>query len=101
MIGVLDLEFIAKDLDGKVATVPTGELALPDGIDLTVWDGAASGLLDDADVAEVGSALDAGSVAVVVVFENRWVIGLADAWRRAGARLIADGGLPADDVVAD
>jgi hypothetical protein len=34
------------------------------------------------------------------VFENRWVLGLVDAWRRDGARLIADGGLTADDVVA-
>ena len=36
----------------------------------------------------------------MVVFENRWVLGLVDTWRREGARLIADGGLAADDVVA-
>jgi hypothetical protein len=41
-----------------------------------------------------------GSVVVVVVYENRWVLGLADSWRRDGALLIASGGLPADEIVA-
>jgi hypothetical protein len=41
-----------------------------------------------------------GSVAVVVIYENRWVLGLVDAWRRDGARLIAEGGLAVDDIVA-
>jgi hypothetical protein len=37
---------------------------------------------------------------LAVVYENRWILGLADAWRRDGARLIEDGGIPADDLVA-
>jgi hypothetical protein len=41
-----------------------------------------------------------GSVAVVVIYENRWVLGLVDAWRRDGARLIASGGISASDIVA-
>lgn len=41
-----------------------------------------------------------GSVAVVVIYENRWTLGLVDAWRRDGARLIASGGLSVDDIVA-
>ena len=35
----------------------------------------------------------------VIVYENRWALGLADTWRREGARLIADGGISADDLV--
>lgn len=31
--------------------------------------------------------------------ENRWVLSLADTWRRQGARLIADGGISADDLM--
>jgi hypothetical protein len=38
--------------------------------------------------------------AAAVIYENRWVLGLVDAWRRDGARLIAEGGLSADDIVA-
>ena len=41
-----------------------------------------------------------GSVAVVVIYENRWVLGLVDAWRRDGAQLIANGGISASDIVA-
>jgi hypothetical protein len=44
--------------------------------------------------------MQSGSVAVVVIYENRWALGLVDAWRRDGARLIASGGLSADDIVA-
>jgi hypothetical protein len=97
-IQILDLEFIIKDREGNVKTILANEVS--EDVDLTVWDGASSGLLDEGDIARVGSALPVGGVALAVVFENRWVIGLIDAWRRDGARLIADGGLPVDDVVA-
>ena len=98
VIQILDLEFIAKTASGDVTTVDVSEVA--GGADLLEWDGASSGLLDEADVAQVGAAMAPGVVALAVVFENRWVIGVIDAWRQDGARLIADGGLPADDVVA-
>jgi hypothetical protein len=57
-------------------------------------------LLDNSDVGEISAAMEPGSVAVVVIYENRWVLGLVDTWRREGARLIADGGLSADELVA-
>jgi len=57
-------------------------------------------LLDSSDIGEISAALQPGSVAVVVIYENRWALGLVDAWRRDGARLIASGGLSADDMVA-
>lgn len=41
-----------------------------------------------------------GSVAVLVIYENRWVLGPVDAWRHDGAKLIANGGIPASDLVA-
>lgn len=49
---------------------------------------------------EISAAMQPGSVGVVVICENRWVLGLVDARRRDGARLIAEGGLSADDIVA-
>jgi hypothetical protein len=100
VVEILDMEFIAKDADGMSRKVDVWEFAAPDGVDLTAWAGASSGLLDDSDVGEISAAMQPGSVAVVVIYENRWVIGLVDAWRRDGARLIADGGLSADDIVA-
>jgi Family of unknown function (DUF6325) len=100
VVDILDMEFITKGADGKSRKVDVWEFAAPDGVDLSAWAGASSGLLDDADVGEISTAMQPGSVAVVVIYENRWVLGLVDAWRRDGARLIADGGISADDLVA-
>ena len=100
IVDILDMEFIAKDADGTSKKVDVWEFAVPAGVDLAVWAGASSGLLDDSDVAEISAAMQPGSVAVVVIYENRWVLGLVDAWRRDGARLIANGGLSADDIIA-
>jgi len=100
IVDILDMKFIAKDAEGTSKKVDVWEFAVPAGVDLAVWAGASSGLLDDSDVAEISAAMQPGSVAVVVIYENRWVLGLVDAWRRDGARLIADGGLSADDIIA-
>jgi len=100
VVDILDMEFITKDADGKSKKVDVWEFAVPDGVDLSAWAGASSGLLDDSDVGEISSAMQPGSVAVVVIYENRWALGLVDAWRRDGARMIASGGLSAADIVA-
>lgn len=100
VIRVLDLEFVATTADGTVERVSVADLPVDGDLDLSAWAGASSGLLDDADLAEIGASSAPGSVVVVVVFENRWVLGLVDRWRQDGARLIADGGIPADDLVA-
>jgi Family of unknown function (DUF6325) len=57
VIEILDVEFIAKDRDGSLATVPVGELPVSEDVGLTVWEGASSGLLDESDVTELGSTL--------------------------------------------
>ena len=100
IIEILDLEFVAKDSEGQSKKVDVGELAVPAGVDLSTWAGASSGLLDDSDVADISASMQPGSVAMVVIYENRWVLGLVNAWRRDGARLIASGGIPASDLVA-
>jgi|SRR5215467_6896711 len=100
VIQVLDLEFIAKHADGAVQKVDASDLEAPRGVNLAAWQGAASRLLDPSDIDEIGSAIQPGSVAGVVIYENRWVLSLFEPWRRSGARLIADGGIPAQDVVA-
>jgi len=102
VIRILDLEFIVKDDAGNARKVDVGQLpgGGPDAVDLSAWAGASSGLLDDSDVGEIADAIQPGSAAAVIIYENRWVHGLLDAWRRDGARLIADGGISASDVVA-
>jgi hypothetical protein len=99
VVKILDMEFITKDADGKCKKADAREFSVPDGIDLSAWAGASSGLLDDADIGLISDAMQPGDVTVVVIYENRWVLALADAWRNDGARLIADGGISADELV--
>ncbi len=100
VVDILDMEFITKDPAGTSKKIDVWDFAVPEGVDLSAWAGASSGLLDGSDVAEISAAMQPGSVAVVVIYENLWALGVADAWRRDGARLIASGGLSADDIVA-
>ncbi len=99
VICVLDLEFIAKETDGAVHTVPVSDLVASNPR-LSAWDGASSGLLDGDDIAVIGEAIEPGGLAAAIIFENRWVLGVVDSWEREGGRLITDGGLAASDVIA-
>jgi hypothetical protein len=96
-IRILDAEFMIKDSAGNTHKAEVSEF---NGTDLSAWAGASSGLLDDADVDEIAASIEPGAAAAVIVYENRWILALADAWRRDGARLIADGGISADDLVS-
>jgi Family of unknown function (DUF6325) len=100
VIAILDVEFITKDAAGNARKVDVHELTNPDAVNLSAWAGASSGLLDRTDVDEIAAAIQPGSAAAVIVYENRWVLSLVDTWRREGARLIADGGISASDMVA-
>jgi hypothetical protein len=99
VIGILDVEFISKDATGNSGKVDISDLPNPAGFDLSVWEGASSGLLDRADVDQIAAEIEPGSVAAVIVYENLWTVNLINTWRRDGARFIADGGLSVDDVV--
>lgn len=100
IIRVLDLDFLAKEADGSMRRVGPDELGNPDGVDLGVWSGACSGLLDSSDVDEIASAIQPGSVAGVVIYENLWTVDLDTVLQRHGARLIADGRIEPEDLVA-
>jgi hypothetical protein len=60
----------------------------------------ALAVLDRTDIDEIAARIQPGSVAAVIVYENRWVLSLVSTWRRDGARFIADGGISASDVAA-
>jgi len=100
IIRILDVEFIAKDSAGAVRTVDIREVTHANGVDLSDWVGASSGILDEDDVHDVATTIQPGSVAAIVVYENRWVLRLVDAWQHEGARLISDGGVAVSDLVA-
>ena len=55
MVDILDMEFITKDADGNSKKVDVWEFAVPEGIHLSAWAGASSGLLDDSDVSQISA----------------------------------------------
>ncbi|MBV9944890.1 MAG: hypothetical protein JO262_22385 [Solirubrobacterales bacterium] len=99
IIRVLDLEFIAKGPDGTVRKVALGDLEHAGEIDITIWDGASSGLLDQSDIDEVAAAIEPGSLAGVLVYENVWAVPMWTALERSSARLIGAGRIASDDLV--
>ncbi|MFF7771480.1 DUF6325 family protein [Streptomyces massasporeus] len=98
VIRILDLVFVRKDEDGSVVAAEWRDLG--DEMDLSVFEGASSGLLDQGDIDEAGAALEAGSAAGVLVYENVWAAPFARAMRRSGARLVASGRIPVQALLA-
>lgn len=100
LIRILDLVFVRKDDDGSLTVAEVADLDHDGALDMAIFQGASSGLLDEGDVADAGSVLEAGSSAAVMIYENRWAAPLAGALRRGGAQLVARGGIPMDALIA-
>ncbi len=99
LIRILDLAFIAKGDDGSVAGVEISDLG-NQVEELKVFEGASSGLLDDDDVAAAGEALEPGTSAALLVYENVWAAPFATAVRKSGGQLVASGRIPVQAIVA-
>jgi hypothetical protein len=93
IIRVLDLAFIAKAEDGSVAGLDITDLG-EEVEELRMFQGASSGLLSDEDTAEAATALEPGTSAALIVYENRWAAPLATAVRKSGGQLVAGGRIP-------
>ena len=102
LIRILDLVFITRADDGSTAVLELNDLDRDDNVevDLAVFDGASSGLIGESDIAEAANAVEPGSSAGVLLFENRWAASFVQALRRGGAELVAAGYIPQDDLVA-
>jgi hypothetical protein len=100
IIRVLDLQAVMVGEDGGITAMSIGDFDGDGTLDLAVFDGAASGLLDDDDVQEAAALVGKGNAVVVLLYENTWAGPFVSAMRRAGAELIASGRIPADDVAA-
>ena len=98
IIRILDVAFLVKDVDGQIAAVEAGDFN-EDG-DFAEFDGAGTGLLGEDDLAEAAAALNPGTSAAVLVWENRWAAPIATGLRRSGAELIASGRIPIQALLA-
>jgi len=99
LIRILDLAFIAKAEDGSVAALEISDLGEAVG-EFAAFEGASSGLLSEEDFGEAGEALEAGTSAALLVFENLWAAPFASAVRRSGGQLVASGRIPIQAVLA-
>jgi hypothetical protein len=100
LIRILDFLFVTRDDDGSLRAVELRDLDLDGQIDVAVFEGASSGLLDDSDLADAASVIEPGSSAAILLFENRWARSFTQALRRGGAELVAAGYIPLDAIAA-
>jgi hypothetical protein len=99
IIRILDMAFITKDEDGTVAGVEIADLG--DRIEeVSIFEGASSGILSEEDTQEAAQALEPGTSAALLVYENTWAAPFAAAVRRSGGQLVAGGRIPVDAIIA-
>jgi hypothetical protein len=99
IIRLLDLTFITKGEDGSVAAVEIADLG-EGAEEFAVFEGASSGLLTDDDTSEAAGALEPGTSAVLLVYENSWAAPFAIAVRESGGQLVASGRIPIQAMLA-
>ena len=99
IIRILDLAFISKAEDGSVAGLEISDLS-GQARKFAVFEGAASGLLTDEDTTDAAQALEPGTSAALLVFENSWAAPFASDVRRSGGELVASGRIPAQALHA-
>jgi hypothetical protein len=97
-IRVIDVLILTKDADGSVEATElsdVGELG-----DLAAIEAELAELLAADDVDHLAAAMEPGSTAGVLIWENLWAAPFASAARRSGGQLIADGRIPLQAIIA-
>ncbi|MBM7502772.1 DUF6325 family protein [Agromyces aurantiacus] len=97
-IRVVDAIILTKDDEGTVDAMELSDAG--DLGELVELEAELAELLAAEDVENLANAMDPGSVAGVLVYENVWAAPFAAAARRAGAQLIASGRIPIQAIAA-
>ena len=98
LIRVIDILIISKESDGTIDAIE-----LSDVHDLGILqklETELAELLAEDDIAHLAAAMEPGSTAGVLVWENLWAAPFASAARRSGGQLIANGRIPIQAVIA-
>src|SRR2546423_467926 len=97
-IRVIDVLILTKDADGSVQAT---ELADIDELGpLQAVEAQLAELLAADDVEHLAAAMEPGSTAGVLIWENLWAAPFAAAARRSGGQLIANGRIPIQAIIA-
>lgn len=97
-IRLIDVLVLVKDDDGSVEAMELSDL--DDLGPLQALEAELAEFLAEEDVDHLAAAMDPGSVAGVIVYENLWAAPFASAARRAGGQLIANGRIPVQAIIA-
>ena len=98
IIRLIDVLILTKDADGSVEAM---ELSDVDELgDLERVEAELAELLAEDDIAHLAAAMDPGSTAGVLIWENLWAAPFAAAARRSGGQLIANGRIPIQAIIA-
>jgi len=100
IIRILDLRVAVVDAGGDITAVEITDLDGDGTLDLSVFVGARSGLLDDDDLKGSAGLVEPGNAVGLLLYENTWAGPFVSALRRADAEVIASGRIPAADVIA-
>lgn len=98
IVRVYDVMVVGKDASGSVYMVDLAASSDQAGgfVDLN---GARSGIVAEDDLQQVADAMQPGTLAALIVYENTWAIPFVAAALESGGQLIAGGRIPAQDVM--
>jgi hypothetical protein len=98
IVTLYDVLVVGKADDGSAYAVDLAEnVEQVGGFTDLAW--VRSGLLSDEDMREAADAMEPGTLAVLIVYENTWAVPFVAATREAGGELIAGARIPAQDVM--
>lgn len=97
-IRVIDIMLLTKDDEGTIEAMELSDVG--DLGDLVRIEAELAELLAADDVAHLAAAMEPGTIAGVLVYENLWAAPFAAATRHAGGQLIADGRIPIQSIIA-
>ena len=97
-IRLIDVLILTKNEDGSVEAMELSDLE--ELGQLAAVEAELAELLAADDVAHLAAAMEPGSTAGVLIWENLWAAPFASAARRAGGQLIADGRIPIQAIIA-
>ncbi len=97
VIRILDLLVLQKAEDGSVEGFEIDDFEMDA---MRALETEIAEILAAEDVENLAAAMEPGSVAGVVVWENMWAAPFASAARRAGGQLVATGRIPIQAIAA-
>lgn len=100
LVKILDLLILKKDADGaleiaELSDVEDGELG-----ELRAFETELATLLSEDDVISAAEAIEPGSSAALLVWENLWAAPFGASVRHAGGQLVASGRIPVQALAA-